>query len=169
VERRGGKSASAEERNPWCGGAFTLYQGKDEGKKTLKSVDVADDMLKLRTRARALLATVGWAKLLTRHLMEGHPADDLLANLYWNMKLLSEGEIPVEVLEWRFVWRWLKSWGLAPEVTECVGCTPEEANSLRKAAALKTPELRKWAMNMGAAGCLFVNAACRAEGFLKKV
>ena len=156
---------------PLVWGSFTLYQGKDEGKKTLKSVDVADDMLKLRTRAQALFAAVRWAKLLMRHLMEGHPADDLLANLYWNMKLLSEGEIPVEVLEWRFVWRWLKSWGLAPEVAEWTGRTPEEADSLRKAAALKAPELKKWAadMNTGLNRGLFVNAARRAEEFLKEV
>ena len=91
------------------------------------------------------------------------------------MKLLSEGEIPVEVLEWRFVWRWLKSWGLAPEVTEWAGCTLEEVDSLRKAAALKAPDLKKWAADMntgvngGVNGGLFVNAARRAEGFLKEV
>jgi DNA repair protein RecO (recombination protein O) len=154
---------------PLVWGVFTLYQGKGEGKRYLKSVDVADDMLKLRTGACPLFTAVRWAKLLMRHLMEGHPADDLLANLYWNMKLLNEGEIPVEAVEWRFVWRWLKSWGLAPELAECVGCAPEEAELLRKVAALKAPELKKWAAGMNLGGSLFANAARRAEEFLKEV
>jgi DNA repair protein RecO (recombination protein O) len=153
---------------PLVWGVFTLYQGKGgEGKKYLKSVDVADDMLNLRTSANALFAAVRWAKLLMRHLMEGHPANDLLANLYWNMKLLNEREIPVEALEWRFVWRWLRSWGLAPELAECIDCTPEEADLLRMAAGLKTPELKRVAAVMN--GSFFTDAARRAEEFLKQV
>jgi DNA repair protein RecO (recombination protein O) len=154
---------------PLVWGVFTLYQGKGgEGRKYLKSVDVADDMLKLRASARALFAVVRWAKLLTRHLMEGHPSDDLLANFYWNMKLLNDGELSVEAAEWRFLWRWLKSWGLAPELAEYIDCTPLELELLRKVAAVKTPELnRTWAAD--AHRRLFANAARRIEVFLKEV
>jgi DNA repair protein RecO (recombination protein O) len=153
---------------PLVWGTFTLYQGKgSEGRKYLKSVDVADDMLKLRSSAHALFTAVHWAKLLMRHLLEGHPSDDLLANLYWNMKLLNDGEIPLDVVKWRFLWRWLKSWGLAPELAECVDGTERELEWLRKAAALKAPELKKLAVDVN--GALFANAARRVEVFLKEV
>ncbi|MDR1620960.1 MAG: recombination protein O N-terminal domain-containing protein, partial [Synergistaceae bacterium] len=132
---------------PLVWGVFTLYRGRGEGKdgegkRYLKSVDVADDMLKLRASARALFAAVRWAKLLTRHLPAGHPSDELLANFYWSMKLLSEGEVSADVLEWRFLWRWLKSWGLAPELSEFFDCAPGELEWLRKAAGVKATDLK---------------------------
>ncbi|MDR2180269.1 MAG: recombination protein O N-terminal domain-containing protein [Synergistaceae bacterium] len=167
----GGKVRFGGGTEPMVWGVFGLYQGKgEEGRKYLKSVDIADDMLKLRTSARALFMAVGWAKLLTRHLMEGHPADDLLANLYWNMKLLNEGEISAEVLEWRFIWRWLKSWGLAPELAEWADCAPWELELLRRTSGAKTPELKKLTADVGkAGGALFARAARRAEIFLKEI
>jgi DNA repair protein RecO (recombination protein O) len=164
----GGKVRFGGGTEPLVWGVFALYQGKDgEGRKYLKSVDVADDMLKLRSGAQALFTAVHWAKLLMRHLPEGHPSDDLLANLYWNMKLLNDGEISLDVVQWRFLWRWLKSWGLAPELAECVDCTAKELELLRKAAAVRASELKR--LDVGGDRTLFANAARRVEVFLKEV
>jgi DNA repair protein RecO len=163
---------------PLVWGTFTLYRGKggEGGKRYLKGVDVADDMLKLRSRADALFAAVRWAKLLTRHLMEGHPSDDLLANLYWSMKLTDGGEVPIEALEWRFLWRWLKNWGLAPSLAECFDCVPGELELLQRIAAAKTSELAVLASQSFALKQtldehrrLFASAARRAEAFLQEI
>ena len=161
---------------PLVWGSFSLYRsrGGDEGKKYLKGVDVADDMLKLRSRADALFAAVRWAKLLKRHLMDDHPADDILANFYWNMKLMSDGEIPVEAAEWRFLWRWLKTWGLAPDLSLFVDGSEVELQLLRHFAVAKASDLKASALNAPKKmdqrhKRLFENAARRAEGFLKEV
>lgn len=163
---------------PLMWGAFALYRsrGGDEGRKYLKSVDVADDMLKLRSRSDALFAAVRWLKLLTRHLMDGHPADDLLANLYWNMKLLNDSAVPVEAVEWRFLWRWLKAWGLIPELSQCVGGSPEELELLYRVAVAKVADLKasdlKGIVGSGTLDAhrrLFANAARRVEIFLREV
>jgi DNA repair protein RecO len=160
---------------PLVWGTFTLYQGKggEGGKSYLKGVDVADDMLELRSRAGALFAVIRWAKLLTRHLPVGHPSDDLLANLYWSMKLTAGGEIPIEALEWRFLWRWLKSWGLAPSLADCLDCVPGELELLRKVAAAKSSELEAFVSQnsslkrtLDERRRLFANAARRIETFL---
>jgi DNA repair protein RecO (recombination protein O) len=163
---------------PLVWGTFTLYQSKggEGGKKYLKGVDVADDMLKLRSRAEALFAAVRWAKLLTRHLMEGHPSDDLLANFYWSMKLTADGVIPVEAVEWRFLWRWLKNWGLAPSLADCFDCAPGELELLQRVAAMKGSELAAFvSQNCNLQQTLderrrfFANAARQIEIFLKEV
>jgi DNA repair protein RecO (recombination protein O) len=159
---------------PLVWGTFALYQSRDgeEGKKYLKSVDVADDMLKLRRRGDAVFAAVRWAKLLMRHLLDGHPSDDLLANLYWSMKLLSEGRVPVEAAEWRFLWRWLKAWGLAPDLRHCAG-SPKELALLRQVAAIRGSELNALTTEDIKQTLLthrgfFAQAARRAEEFLKE-
>ena len=85
-------------------------------------MDVADGMIPLRRRPEALRTAVRWSKFLLRHLMADHPADDLLANLYWNMRLLGMPRVPPEAAEWRFLWRWITAWGLAPDLTRCARC-----------------------------------------------
>ena len=167
---------------PLVWGVFTIYRS-GSGKKYLKSVDVADDMLKLRSRPDALFAAVRWAKLLTRYLISedtemtaspapAHPLDSLLANFYWSLKLLDK--IPAEAAEWRFLWRWLKNWGLAPELGEhfCHGRTPRELDLLREVAAAKASELTAAGpdllRSLYAHRRLFVDAARRAEIFLKE-
>jgi DNA repair protein RecO (recombination protein O) len=160
---------------PLVWGTFTLYQSKggEGGRKYLKGVDVADDMLQLRSRAEALFAAVRWARLLARHLMEGHPSDDLLANFYWSMKLTAD--VPVEAVEWRFLWRWLRHWGLAPSLADCFDCTPGELELLQKVATTKGAELAAFAsQNVNLKRTLeeyrglFARAARRVEVFLKE-
>lgn len=106
---------------PLVWGTFQLHRGRGGG-LCLSGVDVADDMLPLRRRPKALLAAVHWAKLLRRWLLVEHPDDGLLANLYWNMRLLSSPKVPEEAAGWRFLWRWLLAWGLAPDLGHCVRC-----------------------------------------------
>ena len=99
---------------PFIWGVFNLKPGKNGG-LYLKEVEIKDDMIELRQRPQALLTAVKWVKLLTKYLIPENPDDELLANLYWNMKLLCANNIPVEISSWRFIWRWLKLWGIAPE------------------------------------------------------
>lgn len=106
---------------PLTWGVFQLHRGRSGG-RYLSGADIADDMISLRRSPKALMTAVRWARLVIRHLPPGHPADDLLANLYWNMKLLSEPGVPPELADWRFCWRWLISWGLAPDLTRCERC-----------------------------------------------
>ncbi|MBR6900447.1 MAG: hypothetical protein IKN30_00095, partial [Synergistaceae bacterium] len=64
----------------------------------------------------SLFTAVKWLKLVMKFLTAGQPDDELLANLYWSMKLLARPQIPAEVSDWKFLWRWLESWGLAPDL-----------------------------------------------------
>ena len=156
---------------PLIWGAFALYRPRDEsGRLYLKSVDVADDMLALRSRPEAIFVAARWSKLLMRRLMEGHAADDLLANLYWSMKLLC-GNLPVEVAEWRFMWRWLKAWGLAPDIFECASGTSSELDLLRFVSTAKTPELESFVPRevLVSKKRLFADASRRAETFLVEI
>ena len=153
---------------PLVWGKFELYRPRDEGGKLyLKSVDVADDMLSLRNRPEALFTAVRWFRLLTRRLMEGHADDELLANLYWNMKLLCGG-LPVEIVEWRFIWRWLKGWGLAPEISECAAGTFSELELLRFVCVAKSSELESFEPREALISKkhLFADASRRTETFL---
>jgi DNA repair protein RecO (recombination protein O) len=119
----GGKVRFGGGTEPLMWGNFGLYRDRSGGCR-LRSVDVVDDLLTLRGRPESLFAVIRWAKLLMRHLMTEHAADDLLTNLYWDMKLLDRGDvsIPVDVVDFHFMWRWLKSWGLAPDLANCVRC-----------------------------------------------
>ena len=167
----GGKVRFGGATEPFVWGAFALYRPRDEGGRLyLKSVDVADDMLALRSRPEALLAAARWCRLLVRSLMEGHADDALLANLYWNMKLLCGG-LPVKAVEWRFIWRWLKAWGLAPEVSECASGTAAELELLRFVSIAKTPELESFESKEALESCklIFADASRRAETFLREI
>jgi len=166
----GGKVRFGGATEPLVWGKFALYRSRDEGGQLyLKSVDVADDMLMLRNRPEALFTAARWSKLLTVHLMAGHTDDGLLANLYWSMKLLC-GSLPVEALEWRFMWRWLKAWGLAPEISEYAAGNASELELLRFVSAAKAPELESFEPKEVLESCkrLFADASRRAETFLKE-
>jgi DNA repair protein RecO (recombination protein O) len=150
---------------PLVWGAFSLYENK--GRRHVKSADIADIMPGLRGRPEALFAAARWARLLTRHLPMEHPDDRLLANLYWCMKLL-DGGLPAPAASWRFLWRWLKHWGLAPGWEAFPG---GDADALRKTAAARTEELAKTPENwptLAGRAALFADAARRAEFFLRE-
>ena len=167
----GGKVRFGGATEPLVWGAFALYRTRDEaGKLYLKSVDVADDMLLLRSRPEALFTVARWFKLLLRHLMEAHADDGLLANLYWNMRLLCGG-LPVKAAEWRFIWRWLKSWGLAPDISKCASGTASEVELLRFVSTAKASRLESFEPKESLESCrrFFADASRRAEEYLTEI
>ncbi|MCL2009336.1 MAG: recombination protein O N-terminal domain-containing protein [Synergistaceae bacterium] len=167
----GGKVRFGGATEPLVWGAFALYRPRDGGGRLyLKSVDVADDMLSLRSRPEALFAAARWSRLLTRYLMEGHADDGLLANFYWNMKLLCGG-LPPEAVEWRFMRKWLKAWGLAPEIPDCATGTASELELLHFVSAARTSELESFERRdvLESKRRLFADASRRAETFLIEV
>ncbi|MDR3231574.1 MAG: DNA repair protein RecO [Synergistaceae bacterium] len=193
----GGKVRFGGGTEPLVWGNFGLYRGRG-GSCHLKSVDVADDFLTLRGRPEPLFAAIRWAKLLMRHLMAEHAADDLLTSLYWDMKLLDRGDHPVDVVEFHFLWRWLKNWGLAPDLTACVRCgarltaalwtgdglycepcappgegwalSDRELLNLRAVAGLKASAPAAWnERSLSPSGNLFATAKRRLESLLMEV
>jgi len=173
----GGRVRFGGATEPLVWSSFALYRPKDDGGKLyLRSVDVADGMLPIRSRPEALFAAVRWFKLLKRHLMAGYADNGLLANLYWNMKLLC-GDWPVEAVEWRFMWRWLKAWGLAPDISEFAPIGKNAPNTknadselelLRFVSVAKPSDLEPTIPReiLESKKRLFADAARRAETFL---
>ncbi|GHV36202.1 hypothetical protein FACS1894187_10370 [Synergistales bacterium] len=154
VSAKGGASSRARfggatEPLMWC--AFSLYG--QSGKRRLKCADIADDMLKLRSRRDALFASVGFAKLLKQRVIMEHPSDGLLSNLYWNMKLMDgRAAFPAAAAEWRFLWRWLRLWGLAPlwaDFFSPLGIKPDREEILKITAHAKTAHLMSEAQKVG--------------------
>ncbi len=104
---------------PLVWGRYQLYQSKR--RTYIKEVEVAEDFWPLRRRPAAVIQAVRWAKLLERCLIAGYPYNDLLALFYWAQKALLEGVSP-ETVNARFLWRWLHSWGIAPDLYHCSSC-----------------------------------------------
>ena len=99
---------------PLVWGDFELYKSGKGGRLILRSVEVKYDALKLRNSRDVILTALNWIKMLIMYLEEGMADDKVLSCFYWGLKLLEEG-VPIEIADWRFVWRWLNIWGLAPE------------------------------------------------------
>ena len=99
---------------PLVWGEFELYRSGKGGHFILKAVDVKYDALKLRNSKDAVLTAFSWIKMLLEYMEEARADDKVLSCYFWGLKLLEEG-VPVEMADWRFVWRWLNIWGLAPE------------------------------------------------------
>ncbi|GHS98636.1 hypothetical protein AGMMS50276_20790 [Synergistales bacterium] len=152
VSAKGANSSRARfggATEPLMWGTFSLYGA--QGKRRLKCADIADDMLKLRGRRDALFASVGFAKLLKRRVIMEHPSDALLSNLYWSMKLMDgPAAFPASAAEWRFLWRWLRLWGLAPaweDFFSPLGIETSGEEILKIVAATKTAPLLSEAQN----------------------
>ena len=152
---------------PLMWGTFSLYEGRG-GRRYLKSADAADDMLKLRSRPDSLFTAIRWAKLLMRRLLPEHPSDDLLANFYWSMKLL-DGGFPAAAAEWRFLWRWLKNWGLAPDLSAFSDISDADLGLLHRVAAAKAAGASADWDILTARALLFSDASRRAEFFLSEI
>jgi len=104
---------------PMTWGIFNIYRGTNSF--YLKSVEIKNDSWPLRKNYKSLKIGLKWLKLLSRNLLEAHPDDKLLGILYWSFHLLVDGVDP-EIANWRFMWRWLTLWGLAPDLRFCPGC-----------------------------------------------
>ena len=104
---------------PLVWGHFQLYQSKR--RTYLKEIEVIEDFWGLRRIPQAVAQALKWAKMLDRYLIAGYPYDDLLALFYWAQKALLEGAVP-DLVHSRFLWRWLLSWGIAPDLRMCSIC-----------------------------------------------
>lgn len=104
---------------PLVWGRYQLYQSKR--RYYIREVEVSDDLLELRKRPSALFMAVRWVKMLEQTLILGYPYDSLLALFYWALKALQNGVDP-DIVHARFLWRWLKEWGIAPDLLRCSSC-----------------------------------------------
>jgi len=107
----------ALEPSSW--GIFTLYKGARNF--YLQAVDTKADSWVLRQSPKTLRTYFAFLKLINRHVPRQHPDDKVLANLFWTRELLLKG-CQEEVVEWRFLWKWLNLWGLAPQLDACMAC-----------------------------------------------
>ena len=109
---------SSGDTEPFIWGKFGLRKKKNSVNYYIEEIDVADDMLQLRKRRASIFTALKWIKLISKYLTKEQADNELLANLYWSMKLLEEPRVPVEISNWKFLWRWLESWGLAPDLVD---------------------------------------------------
>ena len=107
---------SSGDTEPFIWGKFGLRKKKNSSNYYVDEIEVVDDMLPIRKHRASILTVLKWTRLISKFLTSEQADDDLLANLYWSMKLLEEPQVPVEVSNWKFLWRWLDSWGLAPDL-----------------------------------------------------
>ena len=101
---------------PFVWGYFYLRKHQKGTRHFIFDSDIKDDMLYIRKSKATLTAAFNWSRYLLRYLLPGHADDELLSNLYWSMRLLCVPAVPAEAAEWRFIWLWLREWGLAPEL-----------------------------------------------------
>ena len=111
-----GKRGFGGDSEPLVWGVFDLKKKTKSSNYTIYDIEVNDDMFALRRDKDAMITAVKWARKIEKYLILGQPDDELLANLYWAMKLLCSHVVPAYAVNWRFIWRWLEIWGLAPDI-----------------------------------------------------
>ena len=102
---------------PLTWGVFSLKK-KSKGKNySVNEIEITDDMFSLRMNRSSIMVSMNWVNLIVKFLINEHSDDELLANLFWNMKLLSRLNLDIsqDVCNWRFIWKWLEIWGLSPD------------------------------------------------------
>lgn len=151
---------------PLTWGIFNLYKGAR--KFYLKSVEVKEDFWALRSSAEGLRTLLEWDGLLCRHLVPGLPCDDVAAHFYWCSVLVRDGADP-GAAGWRFLRRWLDSWGLAPSLDRCLFCGKALDDAFWSAEGLVCPgcaaDRRGAFINNAGRKILIAAAACSIEAF----
>jgi DNA repair protein RecO (recombination protein O) len=104
---------------PLIWGTFCIY--KSPSRLYLKNAEVKEDFLSVRSDPVKLTAAINFYKLLPGVLLRGHENDNALNSLWSALKQLSNN-CPAELVEFRFLWRLLRSLGLCPSMTRCVNC-----------------------------------------------
>ena len=104
---------------PLVWGRYQLYQSKR--RVYVREVEVTDDHWELRKRPKAIFTAARWIRLLIQNLIPGYPYDSLLVLFYWAVKALEKGVDP-DIVNARFLWRWLLDWGIAPDYKLCSSC-----------------------------------------------
>ena len=128
---------------PFVWGEFYLQRLKKSTRYFIFDTDIKDTMFRLRRRdLETLQAAFMFVKAVMKYLPYEQPDDELLVNLYWSMKLLTFRAVPPSAAQWRFFWRWLKEWGLAPEFEEfcSAGKFLNEESELLSRVAGMTPK-----------------------------
>ncbi len=115
---------------------FNLYKGTH--RFYLQSADVKEDFWSLRSDSGKILRMLEWDRLLCEHLVPGLPCDEVLALFYWSGVLLKEDVHP-HVVEWRFLWKWLYNWGIAPSPDLCGECGAALASARLAASGFLCP------------------------------
>lgn len=103
---------------PFIWAVYSLKKKARSAKYFVDDIDVKDDMLALRRSRETILTAQKWARLLAKYMPHEQPDDDLLSILYWDMKLLTHPSVPYSVSDWRFLWKWIELWGLAPDIVD---------------------------------------------------
>lgn len=104
---------------PFVWGNFHLYRSPH--RLHLRDVDVKAHFWNLRRVPGGLRKALAWDILLGRHLLPGCACDELLPVFFWALRFLEAG-VPGEMAEWRFLWKWLRIWGRAPDLERCARC-----------------------------------------------
>lgn len=120
----GAPAASSRNRfgggtEPLVWGEFSLYQSPS--KLYLQGVEVKEDFLGLRSDAQALLCALRLYKTTARET----PADcenDALLRMLWSAMLQLKEKTPPYLTEFRYTWKLLDSFGIAPSLELCSSC-----------------------------------------------
>lgn len=141
----------------------------------VSDIDVKDDMLGLRRSRNTISTALKWSALLAKYMPHEQPDDDLLAVLYWNMKLLATKSIPYHVPDWRFLWQWIDAWGLAPDIIafhENMKFSKDEIYLLIQVSTLNVKGVIRLftnPMNTSIRENVFIVAADLASKFLRQI
>ena len=99
---------------PFVWGEFYLRKKQKGTGYFIFDTDIKDCMLHIRRGREPIETAFNFSSLLIKYLPACHPDDELLTNLYWSMKLLTVPSVPSSAVNWRFIWKWLEEWGIAP-------------------------------------------------------
>ena len=103
---------------PFLWAVYAIRKQSKNAKYFVTDIDVKDDMFAIRRSRQTIQTALKWTRFLIKYVPHEQPDDSLLANLYWNMKLLANPSIPYSAAEWRFIWLWLEHWGIAPDIVD---------------------------------------------------
>lgn len=115
-----GKMRFGGATEPLVWGFFHLY--RSASRFYLRDVDVRRDFLELRRCGMTMLKAVEWAGMIARHTMEGHACNSLLSLFFRGLSDLADGDVPVAAADLRFILKWLRLWGMCPDLSRCGGC-----------------------------------------------
>ncbi|MFP4481668.1 MAG: DNA repair protein RecO [Thermovirgaceae bacterium] len=122
-----GKARFGGSTEPMVWGIMHLYRGPN--RFYLRDVDVKKDFWSLRNQPERMRRAIGWIHTVSLGLLPMHPCDELLPVLYWSLCSLEDESVPPFAVEWRFFWKWLRIWGLAPDLCRCSGCSARDSKT----------------------------------------
>jgi len=115
-----GKVRFGGSTDPLVWGTFHVYRGPNRW--YLRDVDVRKDFWSLRSSSIRIRQAVHWVGSILGNTLPGHPCNDLLPVFFWSLSLLENPSAREDLASWRFYWRWLRIWGMAPELERCRSC-----------------------------------------------